>query len=222
MNLFTGLIEEMGTVIKIERTGRALLLSIAAKKLFAHTKIGDSVSVNGVCLTITKQGNGFMVVDAVPETVKRTALQFLMKGSMVNLERALQLGGRLDGHLVAGHIDDVGQITAVDRDDIAHVITIAANEDLMRYIVEKGSIAVDGVSLTVMTVSSHSFQVSVIPHTATMTTIQHAGPGLKVNLEVDMIGKYVERLLGLSPKIKSNDTHSSGLITEQQLREWGY
>ncbi len=220
--MFTGLIEEIGTLTKVERTGRALLLTIYAPTILAETKIGDSVAVNGVCLTVTKKNNGFIVVDAVPETVERTALQYLTKGSAVNLERALALGGRLDGHLVAGHIDDVGIISDVSRDDIAHVLTVATTENVLRYVVEKGSIAIDGVSLTVMSVTSHACKVSIIPHTAAMTTLQQAKPGVKVNLEVDMIGKYVERLLGRAEKESSSNVHKTHSLTVQQLRNWGY
>ncbi|PWI56621.1 riboflavin synthase [Sulfoacidibacillus thermotolerans] len=219
--MFTGLIEEVGTLLKIERTGRALLLTVSAPTIFVDAKVGDSIAVNGVCLTVTKKEPGTIIVDAVPETVKRTALQFLTKGAKVNLERALQLGGRLDGHLVAGHVDGIGIVRSVERDEIAHVVTVSTEQNLLRYIVEKGSIAIDGVSLTVMSVASNSFQVSIIPHTATMTTLQDVQPGTKVNLEVDVIGKYVERLLGLSPQ-RQQPPSQMHTLTAKQLREWGY
>ncbi len=215
--MFTGLVEEIGRVTRVDRTGRALLLRIAASRVLEDTVIGDSIAVNGICLTVVQLKDGQMVVDAVPETVSRTTLRFASAGVHVNLERALSSCGRIGGHLVAGHVDGVGVVTNVVQDDAAQVLTIEAEPSIMRYIAEKGSIAIDGVSLTVMTVTDQSFQVSLIPHTAAVTTLAHTAREQRVNLEVDMIARYVERLL----RYGSPDIGSSGLTLER-LREWGY
>ncbi len=218
--MFTGLIEEIGRVTRVERTGRAMLLRIAAAKVLEDTVIGDSIAVNGVCLTVVQLKDGQMTVDAVPETVRRTTLRVAAAGDQVNLERALLSSSRLGGHLVAGHVDGVGTVTDVVRDETARLLTVAAEPEIMRYIAEKGSVAIDGVSLTVMTVTEQSFQVSLIPHSAAMTTLLHTRSGSRVNLEVDMIARYVERLL--SRELPAGDCGGSTGLTVERLRSWGY
>ena len=213
--MFTGLIEEVGRVSRVDRTGRAMLLHIAASRVLEGTAVGDSIAVNGVCLTVVRLQDGQMVVDAVPETVRRSTLRFAAAGVPVNLERALLSGSRLGGHLVAGHVDGVGTVENAVLDETAHILTIAAEPDIMRYVAEKGSIAIDGVSLTVMAVTDRSFQASLIPHSAAVTTLARARSGSRVNLEVDMIARYVERLL------RQGMPHTGGL-TAERLREWGY
>ncbi|GAX91848.1 riboflavin synthase [Effusibacillus lacus] len=193
--MFTGIIEEVGRVASVRPSGNAIHLKIQAKKVVQDAHLGDSIAVNGVCLTVTRFDENGFEADVVPETMRRTALRVLQPGSPVNLERAMQMGGRFGGHIVSGHIDGVGTIRSIAREDNARVIRIEAGPDLLRYIVPKGSIAIDGVSLTVMDREENSFRVSIIPHTANETNLIGKETGDPVNLECDMIGKYVERLL---------------------------
>ncbi len=211
--MFTGIIEEVGTVISLKRGAKSFTLKVKAEKVLEGTLVGDSIATNGVCLTVTELGEGCFSADVMPETVERTSLSSLGAGSKVNLERALTLSTRLGGHLVAGHVDSTGRVTELRSDDTALWITIAAPESVMRYVVEKGSIAIDGVSLTVARLSRSGFSVSLIPHTQGVTTLHNLKVGSKVNLESDMIVKYVEKLMGKSP--------SSGL-TLDFLRENGF
>lgn len=211
--MFTGIIEEVGTVISLKRGAKSFTLKVKAEKVLEGTLVGDSIATNGVCLTVTELGEGCFSADVMPETVERTSLSSLGAGSKVNLERALTLSTRLGGHLVAGHVDSTGRVTELRSDDTALWITIAAPESVMRYVVEKGSIAIDGVSLTVARLSQSGFSVSLIPHTQGVTTLHNLKVGSKVNLESDMIVKYVEKLMGKSP--------SSGL-TLDFLRENGF
>ncbi|MDR1756221.1 MAG: riboflavin synthase [Culturomica sp.] len=194
--MFTGIIEEIGTVKRMTRGKRSVVLEIEAHKILEDTKIGDSISTNGVCLTVTELGADFFRADVMPETVSRSGLGEFRPGDRVNLERALTLKSRLGGHLVAGHVDGTGTITALERDDNAIGITIRTSPELLRYILEKGSIAVDGVSLTVVYADEAVFRVAVIPHTQTETTLTSRKPGDTVNIENDMIARYVEKLLG--------------------------
>ena len=185
--MFTGIVEELGTVRRIDPDGR---IEFNAAKVASTLDVGASVAVNGCCLTAIELGADWFAVEAVPETLSRTNLDSLKEGSRVNLERPLALGGRLDGHLVQGHVDATGEVL-----DPAPDLRISAPADVLRYVVEKGSITVDGVSLTVVDVGDTSFSVAVIPHTAEVTTLGHRRTGDRVNLEVDLIAKYVERLL---------------------------
>ena len=193
--MFTGLIEEMGTLRGVRRGAHSSVLSVGAKEILDDLKVGDSVAVNGVCLTATTVDPGGFTADVMHETLRRSSLAALTPGSPVNLERAMAAGGRFGGHIVSGHIDGTGTITARRRDDNAVWFTVAASPSLLRYIVEKGSIAMDGISLTVAEVTERDFSVSVIPHTAAQTILGGKGPGDVVNLETDVIGKYVEKLL---------------------------
>ena len=193
--MFTGIIEELGTIRSIRRGAASAVLSIGAEAVLSDLRIGDSVAVNGVCLTATGvDGSGF-TADVMHETLQRSSLGALGPGSRVNLERAIAADGRFGGHIVSGHIDGTGTIAERRRDDNAVWYTVSAPPALLRYIVEKGSVAIDGISLTVASVEADRFSVSVIPHTAAVTLLGAKGPGDVVNLETDIIGKYVERLL---------------------------
>ena len=193
--MFTGIIEELGTVERVTRGRVSAILAIRAEAILSDLKIGDSVAVNGVCLTATSlTGHGF-TADVMHETLNRSALALLRPGSRVNLERALAAGGRFGGHILAGHVDGVGTVQRITRDDNAVWYTIAAGPEILRYVVEKGSIAIDGISLTVARVDGQSFAISAIPHTVSVTTLAHRRVGDPVNLETDVLGKYVEKLL---------------------------
>ena len=193
--MFTGIVEELGTIRSIRRGAASAMLSIGAKAVLSDLKIGDSVAVNGVCLTATAvDGSGF-AADVMHETLNRSSLGALVPGSRVNLERAMAASGRFGGHIVSGHIDDIGTIAERRRDDNAVWYTVKTSPNLLRYIVEKGSITIDGISLTVAAVEADRFSVSLIPHTAAVTILGSKGPGDIVNLETDIIGKYVEKLL---------------------------
>ncbi len=193
--MFTGIIEEIGTVRGIRRGNRSVVLEIGAEKVLEDTKVGDSIATNGVCLTVTALGNSGFTADVMPETMERSNLGSLKPGDRVNLERALCLNARLGGHLVAGHIDGTGRISARVKDENAIWLTIKAAPEILRYVVEKGSVAIDGVSLTVAYVDEAVFKVSVIPHTQEETTLTGKPAGEVVNLENDMIVKYVEKLM---------------------------
>lgn len=198
--MFTGIIEEIGKIKSITRGSRSVALEVQAKKVLEDTKVGDSIATNGVCLTVTSlTGDGFRA-DVMPETVRRSNLGTLKPGDRVNLERALCLSSRLGGHIVAGHVDGTGRITDIQRDDIAVWITISADAQLLRYMIEKGSITIDGVSLTIAYVDESVFRVSVIPHTQEETTLTGRHSGDIVNLENDMIARYVEKLMGRENK----------------------
>ena len=193
--MFTGIVEELGTIRSIRRGAASAVLSIGAEAVLSDLRIGDSVAVNGVCLTATGvDGSGF-TADVMHETLQRSSLGALGPGSRVNLERAMAADGRFGGHIVSGHIDGTGTIAERRRDDNAVWYTVSAPPALLRYIVEKGSIAIDGISLTVASVEADRFSVSVIPHTAAVTALGRKRPGDVVNLETDIIGKYVEKLL---------------------------
>lgn len=196
--MFTGIVEDVGQVARVERleSARALALTVRAPMLDEEQPLGASIAVDGVCLTVTAWRRGELEAVVGPETLERTTLGRLGAGARVNLERPLKLGDRLGGHLVAGHVDGVGKIAAITARAEAIDVRIEAPRPLLRYIIEKGSIAVDGISLTVNAVDDAGFAVSLIPHTQTATTLAHKGAGAAVNLEVDMIGKYVEKLVG--------------------------
>jgi riboflavin synthase len=198
--MFTGLVEELGKVKNMVRTSRSVRLTINASKVISDVKIGDSIAVNGTCLTVVAHGDDWFTADVMPETVDRTVLSRLKTGDKVNLERTLRVGDRFGGHIVSGHIDGVGTISGKNTNDIAVIVRITAEPQVMRYIVEKGSIAIDGTSLTVVEFGNDWFTVSLIPHTAGLTTVGLKSVGEVVNLEADVIGKYVERLMGLSGK----------------------
>ena len=193
--MFTGIIEEIGKIKAIRQGSRSVVLEIEATKVLEDTRVGDSIATNGVCLTVTMMRNGYFLADVMPETMSRTSLGDLKPGDRVNLERALCLNIRLGGHIVAGNVDGVGRIRDKVQDEIAIWLTIAASPEILRYMIEKGSVAVDGVSLTIAYVDETVFKVSVIPHTQEETTLTTKRIGEIVNLENDLIGKYVEKLM---------------------------
>ena len=194
--MFTGIIEEVGAVRRIERGAKGARLIIAAKTVLEGTRIGDSIATNGVCLTVTDLTADSFSADVMAESLRRSGLGALQAGSPVNLERAMPLDGRFGGHIVSGHIDGTGTLASLRREDNAVWLTVRAAPALLRYIVEKGSVAIDGVSLTVAAVDGTGFSVSIIPHTGAQTILLGKKPGDTVNLECDVIGKYVEKLLG--------------------------
>lgn len=185
---------------------------MAAAKVVEGVKLGDSIAVNGTCLTVVEFGDNWFAADVMPETVDRTALAGLKSGDGVNLERALRVGDRLGGHIISGHIDGVGVIRAKEKNDIAVVVRIEAPPAVMRYIIHKGSVAVDGISLTVVDTGPDWFTVSLIPHTAAMTTLGFKGTGAPVNLEADVIGKYVEKMM--KPAEPAADGAKGGLTAD--------
>ena len=203
--MFTGIVEEIGTIESVSRSTQSARLRIKAGKLLEDAKTGDSICTSGVCLTISKLSQGSFEADVMAETMRKTKLGALKSGSKVNLERALQLTTRLGGHLVSGHIDGTGTLLSAVREDHAVWLTIAAEPDILRYIVKRGSVAVDGVSLTAAKVSESNLQVSVIPHTQAETTLLTLRTGEQVNLECDIIAKYVERLFPGGTGFQTND-----------------
>ncbi|WP_314157814.1 riboflavin synthase [Stomatobaculum longum] len=211
--MFTGLIEEQGRVLTPPRNGK---LSLAASKVTEGLALGDSIAVNGVCLTVSAFSGQRFTADVMPETLHRSNLGELRTGSLVNLERALPATGRFGGHFVSGHIDGVGSLLSVRPEGNALIFSIRAAPELLRGIVEKGSVAIDGISLTVVEVTETLFSVSVIPHTAAVTTLAGKRSGDRLNLETDMIGKYVLRALSLSQS--SNNTS----VNESLLRALAY
>lgn len=220
--MFTGIVEELGIIQSLNMQGTSGSIRIQAKKVLEHTKIGDSIAVNGICLTVTSMtGNGF-TADVMAETVRRSGLKEAKTGDAVNLERAMAADGRFGGHLVSGHIDGTGVITEYRQEENAVWVTISASPEILALIVEKGSICIDGISLTVAKVGETQFQVSVIPHTAQETTLLHKGVGNLVNLENDIVGKYVQKLLGLAGNTQESTTASGGGLTMEMLQDLGY
>lgn len=217
--MFTGIIEEIGIIESIKQTGEAFVLSINAKKILEGVKLGDSIAVNGVCLTVTSFSSSRFTVDVMPETVKATSLKNVNKGSKVNLERAMAAGGRFGGHFVSGHIDGTGRIKSKQPFENAVYYEIEAPKEIVKFIILRGSIAVDGTSLTVFGVTEDTFTISLIPHTLSETVVGYKGQGDIVNLECDMIGKYVGHFLtGLS----NQAVPKKSSITAQFLEENGF
>ena len=209
--MFTGLVEELGTVRAVIPNASGARLEIEAATVLDDVVLGASIAVNGCCLTAVEFDQGWWAADAVEETLRRTCLGALAAGDRVNLERPVRLADRLGGHIVQGHVDGVGEIA--ERETLADGSTrvvIAADDTILRYVVEKGSIAVDGVSLTVAAVEDKTFEFALIPHTATVTTLGIKGPGDPVNLEVDLVAKYVERLMGATPGSGVSPTREKG------------
>ena len=218
--MFTGLIEEVGTIQNVRRGARSCVLTIGCKKVLEGSQIGDSIAVNGVCLTVKNMGGSYYTADVMAETMNRSSLGQLSTGASVNLERAMPANGRFGGHIVSGHIDGTGTVQSIEPDDNAIWYTIAAKPNLLRYIVEKGSITIDGISLTVAYVDEHCFKVSIIPHTQQVTALHDRGVGDIVNLECDIIGKYVEKLL--QPAAGEEETKKEIGITEDFLKKYGF
>jgi len=211
--MFTGIVEEMGSVKALRREAGAARLVIAASTVLGSTAIGDSISVNGVCLTVVEMGADAFTADVAVETLSVTNLGELKAGARVNLERALQLSARIGGHLVSGHVDAVGRIRSRREEGSGWRIFFDAPDSVLRYVIKKGSIAIDGISLTVADVDRTGFSIAMIPHTAKLTTLGFKTAGDGVNLETDIIGKYVERLL--SGRVE-------GGLTLEQLKNAGF
>lgn len=214
--MFTGIVEEVGIVKQIARGQHSAVLTVRAQTVLEHTKVGDSIAVNGICLTVTRLFPDSFSADVMHETLNRSALARLAAGSAVNLERAMPANGRFGGHIVAGHVDGIGHITQIRRDDTAVWYTIHAEPPILRYVVEKGSVTIDGISLTVAEVDREGFSVSTIPHTVSRTNLHERRRGDPVNLETDVIGKYVEKLLRPAPHEKY------GSITREMLSQYGF
>lgn len=217
--MFTGIIEELGVIQEIKKSSKSSKLLIKANKVLENTNVGDSICTNGVCLTVTNLKANSFEADVMAETLRRSNLGDLKVGSKVNLERALTLQSRLGGHIVSGHIDGTGTIISLIKEDNATWVTIKTTNDILRYIVLKGSITIDGISLTVAYVDENVFKVSIIPHTAQETTLLNKSIGETVNLECDVISKYVEKLMRLATK-EENKKNTS--LTEDFLRENGF
>lgn len=209
--MFTGIVEEIGTVKSVVRGTLGATFEIGACKVLEATSVGDSISVDGVCLTVVSLKDSTFSADVMPETMRCSALGSLRPGDRVNLERAMRADGRFGGHIVTGHIDGVGRIARLVREDNAVLVTVHAGEDIMNYVVRKGSVAVDGISLTVADISQGMFTVSVIPHTGENTALMSKRVGDSVNIENDIIGKYVEKMLG---RPSADRGLSFGFLTE--------
>lgn len=217
--LFTGLVEEIGRVVRISKGVNSSKVTINAKKVIADTKLGDSIAINGTCLTVVDLDSDSFTVDIMAETLRMGSFGNLKIGSKVNLERALRLGDRLGGHIVSGHIDGTGEIVNIHDEDISTWIEIEVPFNLIRYIVTKGSIAIDGVSLTVAKLGDRSFSVSLIPHTKGETILDYKKEGDIVNIECDLLGKYIERIL---EKPNKNKNHNQSNIDLNTLQKYGF
>ena len=216
--MFTGIVEEKGKIRRISSGGVSAVVEISACKVLEGTKLGDSIAVNGICLTVTSIGRDFFTADVMAETMRRTSLSMCRAGSEVNLERAMVADGRFGGHIVSGHIDGTGTIASMKREENAVWVKISAGKPILDLIVEKGSIAIDGISLTVAEITERDFSVSVIPHTGEETILLSKKPGDPVNLENDIIGKYVQKLMSVS----ADDENSESGISMDFLKECGF
>lgn len=213
--MFTGIVEEIGIISGIKQGKNSEILTIKAKKVLEDTKIGDSIAVNGICLTVTALSSDSFTADVMHETINRSSLSKLKYGSKVNLERAMPVNGRFGGHIVSGHVDGTGTIINIKPDDNAIWYKIQVNQQILKYIVEKGSITIDGISLTVAKVSETDFSISAIPHTVEQTILKEKRQGDIVNLETDILAKYIEKLLNPTQNEQSK-------ITKEFLLEHGF
>lgn len=218
--MFTGIVEETGILRGLARGARSCIITVECEKVLEGSRIGDSIAVNGICLTVTGMSKNSFTADVMNETLQRSSLGQTRPGDPVNLERAMAADGRFGGHIVSGHIDGTGVISDIRNDDNAVWYTVKADPAILRYIVEKGSVAIDGISLTVARVDSESFQVSVIPHTRAVTALSVRNVGSAVNLENDIIGKYVEKLM--QPYSGSAEPEYSRGITMEFLAQNGF
>jgi len=219
--MFTGLVEQMGTIVGIGRKGNSFYLTIEAAFDLDEQDIGASISVDGVCLTVVSIAGKRFTVDVSPETLRRSTLEERRHGDPVNLERALRLSDRLGGHLVSGHIDGPGVVKDIRKEENFIIFTFSTTEAISRYLVEKGSVAIDGISLTVNSVEGNDFAVSTIPHTAQITTLGRRRIGDRINIETDIIGKYVEKFLRSDSKPAENEGKKP-LIDEDFLSRHGF
>lgn len=212
--MFTGIIEEVGTVKSIVRSSNSAVFTINAKLVTSDIKLGDSIAVNGLCLTVIDYGKTEFSADIMPESLRRSSLGSLKNGSKVNLERAMPAVGRFGGHIVSGHIDGTGRISKIRRESNAVWYTVEADKSILKYIVTKGSVALDGISLTIAEVTANNFSVSVIPHTAENTILPTKNTGDFVNIENDCIGKYIEKLISTGGERQG--------ITHEYLTKFGF
>jgi riboflavin synthase len=220
--MFTGLIEDIGIIQTVIKSAKSARITILADHILKGVKLGDSISTNGVCLTVTEFTVNRFTVDVMAETMRISNLHKLAPGDQVNLERALKIGDRLDGHMVSGHIDGMGVISKYEKEDNAVWVTVSTSEKILKYIIYKGSIAIDGVSLTVAYVDDKEFRVSIIPHTKELTTLIKKKVGDMVNLECDMISKYIEKILVYRDDKKVEVEESSGRLNLDFLAEHGF
>ena len=220
--MFTGIIEGLGTVAAARPSGAGKRLTLTADFDLEGTKLGDSIAVSGACLTVVALGTRRFEVDVAPETLHMTTLGGAAPGERVNLERALRLSDRLDGHLVSGHVDGQGRLLKKERAGNAILVTVGVPKELTHYMVTKGSVAVDGISLTINAVEAESFVVSIIPHTAHLTTIGFKAVGATVNVETDLIGKYIERFVGAARRREGGEKNESRSISRKFLEESGF
>ncbi len=216
--VFTGIIEETGKILQVTKGEKSSVLQIEAEKVLQGTQLGDSIAVNGICLTVTSMGDNCFTADVMAETMRRTNLGEQYAGCAVNLERALTPVTRMGGHIVSGHIDGIGTVSSFVKEDNATWVTIKTESNILKYIVEKGSIAIDGISLTVAYVDNSCFKVSIIPHTSKETTLLTKSVGSTVNLECDVIAKYVEKLLNF----KDDNKEKTEEINEEMLIKYGF
>ena len=215
-DMFTGIVEETGKIASIERKGDFAVLTVKCSKVLENSKLGDSIAVNGVCLTATSLSADSFSADISYETIKKSTFADISTGSEVNLERALTLSTRLGGHMVSGHVDAVGVIEKFAQKQSAYVLTIRYPEEIDRYIADKGSVCVDGISLTTARCSGGTFEIAVIPHTYEQTSLKGKRQGARVNLEVDMIARYLEKLLKSSEKTSTLGSSLMGLLNQEE------
>lgn len=220
--MFTGIIEEKGTVASVRKGNVSSRITFTASVVLSDIHEGDSIAVNGVCLTATDITDKTFTADVMAETMRRSSLGSLKSGDRVNMERAMLCGGRFGGHIVSGHIDGTGTVVSMKREENAVWVTISAAENLLKYIVEKGSVALDGISLTVASVTEKDFSVSIIPHTASETTLLDKKPGDCINIECDMIGKYIEKLMGFNSETTQKSVDNKSRITREMLLRNGF
>ena len=220
--MFTGIVEEVGAVRAVVSGSEWGSITNTARRVLEGTKRGDSIAVNGVCLTVTQLFPDGFTADVMAETLRRSNLGVLKSGQTVNLERAMAADGRFGGHIVSGHVDNLGEIVQIKREGNAQWVTLSAPKDIMELVVEKGSIAMDGVSLTVAARTDTTFSVSLIPTTQADTTLLSKRPGDKINLETDIIGKYVRQLLHGAPMETKTETKPASRLSEAFLRENGF
>ena len=213
--MFTGIVEELGVLNSLDRRGKSAIIKIGAKKVLEDVRLGDSIAVNGVCLTVTDYTDDYFQVDMMHETADRSGFLSMATSTKVNLERAMSVNSRFGGHIVSGHVDGQGRVMSITKDENAIWFEIECSNNLLRYIVEKGSIAIDGISLTVAKVTNSSFSISAIPHSVANTNLSFKKVGSFVNLECDIIGKYVEKLLEPKQEYKSG-------ITMELLNRYGF
>lgn len=216
--MFTGIIQKMGTVKQINNQGEAYQLTVAVDDFLDTVKIGDSIATNGVCLTVTTKTNNEFTADIMPMTYRKSTFSELNVGSLVNLEKSMRITDGFDGHIVTGHIDSVGKITKIKQDYNAVLIRIKPPRETLKYFIPEGSVAIDGISLTIAELSDQDFTVSIIPHTRKWTTLKEKSVGSSVNIEGDVLGKYVERLLQFNSKESSNDSP----ISKNFLKDNGF